>query len=79
MHLLRRSDHGDFSLVKDDLGFGKDFIGGDIPRYSILSHTWDAEEVSFKDMMNGTSTRRRGYDKIRFCGEQAERDGLKFF
>jgi heterokaryon incompatibility protein (HET) len=51
------------------------------PRYAILSHTWGAhtEEVNFKDMMDGTGKSKPGYDKIRFCGEQARCDGLQYF
>jgi Heterokaryon incompatibility protein (HET) len=66
---------GEFSLtnnlVSDDA----------IPRYAILSHTWgtDAEEVSFKDMIDGTGTSKPGYHKIQFCGEQAGRDKLQYF
>ena len=58
----------------------KDF-GDDIPRYAILSHTWgtDAEEVTFKDLIDGTGMDKAGYNKIRFCGEQAKRDGLQYF
>jgi hypothetical protein len=56
-------------------------VGDDIPRYAILSHTWgeDIEEVSFKDMIDGTGKSKRGYHKIQFCGEQARRDGLQYF
>jgi hypothetical protein len=39
----------------------------------------DAEEVSFTDMINGTGRSKPGYDKIRFCGEQARCDGLQYF
>ena len=75
MRLLKCNNTGEFSLtnnlVSDDA----------IPRYAILSHTWgtDAEEVSFKDMMDGTGTSKPGYDKILFCGEQAGRDKLQYF
>ena len=74
MRLLKRNNTGEFSLTKD-------FVSDDIPRYAILSHTWgpDTEEVSFKDMMDGTGKSKPGYDKIRFCGEQARRDGLQYF
>src|ERR1700743_2617322 len=74
MRLLKLNDTGEFGLTKY-------FVSDDIPHYAILSHTWgaDTEEVSFKDMMDGTSKRKTGYDKIRFCGEQAERDGLQYF
>src|SRR5487761_868048 len=75
MSLLKCNSTGEFSLNKDLL------VSDDIPRYAILSHTWgaDTEEVSFKDMMDGTGKRKTVYDKIRFFGEQAGRDGLQYF
>ena len=30
----------------------EDFYDASIPRYAILSHTWETEEVLFKDMEN---------------------------
>jgi hypothetical protein len=59
----------------------KDLVGDDIPQYAILSHTWgaDSEEVTFKDLMDGTGRNKAGYNKIWFCGEQARRDGLRYF
>jgi heterokaryon incompatibility protein (HET) len=63
---------GEFSLTNFDFGV-------DIPRYAILSHTWGEGEVIFKDMMDGTGRSKPGYDKIRFCGEQARRDGFQYF
>ena len=76
MRLLKSDNTGEFSLTKY-LVSDRD----DIPRYAILSHTWgaDTEEVSFKDIMDGTGMSKPGYDKIRFCGKQAERDGLQYF
>ncbi|KAN0071560.1 HET domain containing protein [Elaphomyces granulatus] len=75
MRLLKGNNTGEISLTKDLL------VSDDIPHYAIFSHTWgtDTEEVSFKDMMDGTGKRKTGYDKIRFCGEQAGRDGLQYF
>src|SRR5467141_2342887 len=76
MRLLKLNDSGEFDLTKDLL------VNDDIPCYAILSHTWgpDTEEVSFKDMMDGTAKSKvPGYNKIRFCGEQARRDGLQYF
>ena len=72
---MKSNNTGEFSLTKDLI------VSDDIPRYAILSHTWgaDTEEVNFKDMMNGTGKRKSGYDNIRFCGEQAGRDGLQYF
>src|SRR5437762_5021524 len=59
-----------------------EFSGHKIPHpYAILSHTWrlDGAEVTFKDVLEGTAERKAGYDKIRFCGEQAAHDGLQYF
>src|SRR5467141_2349182 len=73
MRLLKVDNTGEFSLIEDLVR----------PRYAILSHTWGAhtEEVSFiKDMVDGSTGKSKpGYDKIRFCGEQARRDGLQYF
>jgi hypothetical protein len=71
MRLLEGNNDSEFSLTKD--------FGDNIPRYAILSHTWGAEEVTFRDLMDGTGKNEAGYDKIRFCGEQARRDGLQYF
>ena len=73
MRLLKVEEDGEFSLIE--------FIGEKIPRYAILSHTWaaDGEEVTFKDLMEGTGRSKAGYQKIRFCGEQAATDGLQYF
>ncbi|KFY17969.1 hypothetical protein V492_00249 [Pseudogymnoascus sp. VKM F-4246] len=56
-----------------------EFFESDIPKYAILSHRWGAEEVAFKDLIDGTSKGKAGYSKIRFCGEQAKRDGVQYF
>jgi hypothetical protein len=73
MRLLRINTDGNFSLTH--------FIGNDIPTYAILSHTWevDDQEVTFQDLTNALGSGKRGYRKIQFCGEQAEKDGLRYF
>ncbi|KAI9859115.1 MAG: hypothetical protein M1813_007071 [Trichoglossum hirsutum] len=73
MRLLRLEDDGEFSLVE--------FVGKNIPRYAILSHTWglDDEEVTFDNLMNGVGKSQAGYHKICFCGKQAANDGLRHF
>jgi len=73
MRLLVHNNDGKFSLTKD--------FGNDTPQYAIVSHTWgpDTEEVTFRDLMNGSGMSKVGYHKIRFCGEQARRDGLRYF
>jgi hypothetical protein len=74
MRLLERNSAGEFTLTKDF------FCDDEVPQYAILSHTWrDGEEVTMKDLMDGTGKDKTGYDKILFCGEQAERDGLRYF
>ncbi|KAH8586924.1 heterokaryon incompatibility protein-domain-containing protein [Bisporella sp. PMI_857] len=74
MRLLERSHDCEFRLTED-------LVGDHIPAYAILSHTWgpDTEEVTFKDLVGGTGKDKAGYDKIRFCSEQARRDGLRYF
>jgi hypothetical protein len=71
MRLLEYNNDGEFSLTT--------IFGDDIPRYAILSHTWGVEEVTFRDLMDGTGKKKIGYNKIQFCGEQARRDGLQYF
>ena len=70
MRLLQYNDSGEFSLTQ--------FLDN-IPQYAILSHTWGPEEVPFIDMMEGKGMSKTSFDKIRFCGEQARRDGLQYF
>src|SRR2546429_4984461 len=74
MRLLERSDAGEFGLTEY-------FVNDDkIPPYAILSHTWVAgEEVVYEELKNGAGKDKSGYHKIRFCGEQAKRDGLQYF
>jgi hypothetical protein len=69
MRLLEYNNDGEFSLTE---------FFDNIPPYAILSHTWGPEEVTFGDMVEGNRTSKTGFDKIRFCGEQARRDGLHY-
>ena len=74
MRLLEYNNDSEFSLTKD-------FVSGKIPEYAILSHTWgvDTEEVTYRDLIDGTGKNKVGYEKIRFCGQQARRDRLQYF
>jgi hypothetical protein len=75
MRLLECSSNaGEFILTRD-------FIDDDeVPRYAILSHTWvEGKEVTFDDLTNDAGKDKLGYEKIRFCGERARRDGLQYF
>ncbi|KAF1850845.1 uncharacterized protein K460DRAFT_400886 [Cucurbitaria berberidis CBS 394.84] len=74
MRLLHCTGDGKFSLVE--------YIGDEVPRYAILSHVWranNAEEVTFKDLMEGRGEEKPGYRKIQFCGEQATQDDIEYF
>jgi hypothetical protein len=73
MRLLQVEADGEFSLTDD--------LINSIPPYAILSHTWgeDHEEVNFKDLTIGPRKTKSGYKKLRFCAEQAARDGLQHF
>jgi hypothetical protein len=74
MRLLQLSAYGELSLTRN-------FVEEEIPLYAILSHTWgaDDDEVTFNDLKSGSSKSKTGYDKIRFCGEQAKKDNLQHF
>src|ERR1700710_511273 len=72
MRLLERLDDGEFCLTA--------FQDDNTPPYAILSHTWvEGQEVTFEDLNTGTGKEKHGNKKIRFCGEQARRDGLQYF
>lgn len=71
MRLLSLSQHGNLTW--------EEFSEDKIPPYAILSHTWGIEEVCFVDLLDGQARRKAGYRKIVFCGEQADRDGLRYF
>jgi hypothetical protein len=73
MRLLRLENNGDVSI--------DEYAGEDETRYAILSHRWgrDRDEVTFKDMMENTGRDKKGFAKIRACGEQARRDGFDLF
>lgn len=72
MRLLDCSSAGEVILTKD-------FVGTDeVPPYAILSHTWtEDQEVTFKDLLDGTGKDKTGFDKIHFCAKQARIDGLQ--
>lgn len=50
--------------------------------YAILSHTWsteDDDEVLLEDVEKKRGKDKPGYQKILFCGQEAKRDGLRYF
>lgn len=74
MRLLQYDDVGNYSLTSD-------LAAEDIPPYAILSHTWGPDEVVFADLAHPQDRwkHKTGFDKIRFCAEQAKRHGLRYF
>jgi Heterokaryon incompatibility protein (HET) len=72
MRLLEIKGTGEFSLVQ--------VASHTTHPYAILSHTWiEGQEVTYQDLISSTGNGKSGYDKIKFCGEQAARDGLRYF
>jgi len=73
MRLLQVDENSELSLTDD--------LTNNIPPYAIFSHTWgkDHEEVGFKDLTIGPRKTKAGYRKLRFCAEQAARNGLQYF
>ena len=73
MRLLQLSQHDELSLTE--------FVGQEIPRYAILSHTWGRSEteLTLQDVMNGTGRKKAGYKKVVACGKQAAQDSLQYF
>ena len=72
MRLLQLDSYPSFSLAE--------FAEDGVPHYTILSHTWgrDGDEVTYKDIIDGTGSDKAGYDKLHFCAVQAKNDGLGY-
>lgn len=73
MRLLHDDGNGKLSLVEYD--------DGNTPPYAVLSHTWglDGQEVTLKDLMEGTGRDKAGFEKIKFCRKRAASDGIQYF
>lgn len=56
----------------------EEFVGRHIPRYAILSHTWEEEEVTYEEYISGSHKQKRGYDKIRMTCVLAAADGIGY-
>ncbi|KAI8724271.1 HET domain-containing protein [Fusarium sp. LHS14.1] len=58
-----------------------EYFADNVPRYAILSHTWEEEEVTFQDMEQGRAKDRMGYAKIakiQNCCSVAREDGYNY-
>lgn len=54
------------------------FQDSDTPSYAILSHTWDKDEVSFKDVQKRHCSDREGYRKVDLCCKHASSSGYDY-
>ncbi|KAH9213114.1 heterokaryon incompatibility protein-domain-containing protein [Leptodontidium sp. 2 PMI_412] len=53
----------------------QEFRDDRIPRYAILSHTWDEVEITFQDMNGAAVTEKKGYKKVEKCCSMARDRG----
>ncbi|KAF1818120.1 uncharacterized protein K489DRAFT_374592 [Dissoconium aciculare CBS 342.82] len=75
IRLLQRLPGGEIRLAGP-------FTDGSVPAYAILSHRWESnaeQEVSYQDMIQGLGREKKGFQKLRFCAEQASEDQLEHF
>lgn len=59
----------------------EEFVGIDIPKYAILSHTWGKEEIVFEDIQTDKwrqTPRKQGADKIENACRQAKGDSFDY-
>jgi hypothetical protein len=54
------------------------FVGSNIPKYAILSHTWEDEEVSLQELAQHFAASKKGYIKIKETCVRARRHGLQY-
>lgn len=74
MRLLANKPDGGFTLHK----FKENEA---LPPYAALSHTWLEEdsEVTYHDLISDKYKEKAGYNKLKFCGDRAAKDGLDYF
>jgi hypothetical protein len=70
----------DMRLINTTTRAFEEFIGQNIPQYAILSHTWEEDEVSYKDYTQGWQVIRRmkGYAKIDMTCRIAAKEGIQY-
>lgn len=65
-------------LINTATGRFEEFIGRNVPKYAILSHTREEEEVSFSDMQKDGHQARKGFEKIRMTCKLATDAGIQY-
>ena len=58
--------------------FPGDAESPEFPQYAILSHTWSNDECTFQDVGLPGFAQKAGYQKIKYCCNQAIRDGFQW-
>jgi hypothetical protein len=56
----------------------EEFPDDAIPKYAILSHTWEKEEVTLQDMQNGRPWMMHGWGKVTGCCNYATAMGFSY-
>lgn len=54
------------------------FVGHKIPKYSILSHRWEDEEILFEDVQTDQWPQKKGVDKVKKACLRAKDDGFRY-
>lgn len=54
------------------------FVGDETPKYAILSHRWEAEEILFQDVQTDQWPRKKGIDKVMRACLRAKDDGFRY-
>ncbi|PVH68132.1 HET-domain-containing protein [Cadophora sp. DSE1049] len=49
-----------------------------IPKYAILSHRWQDDEVSLQDIQSTSAKKKAGYAKLKLCCGEAAKGGLQY-
>ncbi|KAK5094369.1 hypothetical protein LTS08_008650 [Lithohypha guttulata] len=66
-------------INQESIGLTPDLDEDKRPPYAILSHTWaenNSQEVTFAEVETAEGQQKTGYEKIRFCAEQARTDRI---
>jgi hypothetical protein len=76
-HITGLSDKPPALLNTETLAL-EEFIGNNIPPYAILSHRWEAKEITFQDLHFARGVTGALGTKINGCCSQALSDGWKY-
>jgi Heterokaryon incompatibility protein (HET) len=55
-----------------------DFAGDNVPKYAILSHRWEEDEISLQELRKKRNMSKNGWKKVQSFCHFAERQGWEF-